>query len=90
MCFFLLLCFIVCWCVHCVPVYVHSESLSCAVCAYVNKFLIHSILLLSPLHILQKGDLNAVKVLVAFGASVNTTNNRGQTPLNLATVSYLN
>ena len=45
---------------------------------------------LSPLHTLQKGDLNAVKVLVAFGASVNATNNRGQTPLDLATVGYLN
>ena len=42
------------------------------------------------LHRLQKGDLNAVKVLVAFGASVNATNNRGQTPLDLATVGYLN
>ena len=45
---------------------------------------------LSPLHTLQKGDLNVVKVLVAFGASVNATNNRGQTPLDLATVGYLN
>ena len=75
------------------PVYVHSESLSCAVWSYVlmcmNSYngIITS---LSPLHILQKGDLNAVKVLVAFGASVNATNNRGQTPLDLATVGYLN
>ena len=38
-CSFLLLCLIVCLCVHCVPVYVHSESLSCAVCAYVYEFL---------------------------------------------------
>ena len=49
-----------------------------------------AILLLSPLHTLQKGDLNAVKVLVAFGASVNATSNRGQTPFDLATVGYLN
>ena len=37
----------------------------------------------------QKGELDSVKVLVAFGASVNTTNYRGQTPLDLATVGYL-
>ena len=37
----------------------------------------------------QKGELDSVKVLVAFGASVNTTNYRGQTPLDLATMGYL-
>jgi hypothetical protein len=37
----------------------------------------------------KKGDLGAVKVLVAFGASVNATNNRGQTPLDIATVGYI-
>ena len=37
----------------------------------------------------QKGDVEAVKVLIAFGASVNTCNNRGQTPLDIATLSYL-
>jgi hypothetical protein len=37
----------------------------------------------------KKGDVEAVKVLIAFGASVNTSNNRGQTPLDIATLSYL-
>jgi hypothetical protein len=44
----------------------------------------------TPLHLaVKKGDLGAVKVLVAFGASVNATNNRGQTPLDIATVGYI-
>ena len=37
----------------------------------------------------QKGDVEAVKVLIAFGAIVNTSNKRGQTPLDIATLSYL-
>ena len=46
---------------------------------------LHAIYCISP----QKGELDSVKVLVAFSASVNTTNYRGQTPLDLATMGYL-
>ena len=38
----------------------------------------------------QKGDLQAVKVVLAFGAHVNSINNHGQTPLDIATLGYIN